>query len=206
MKLLLVRHGQTDGNVRGALDTALPGPPLTDLGREQAQDLATRLDGEPIVAVYASRAVRAQQTAAPLAAKLGLDVQVVDGVHEVAAGELEGKTDKDSITTYMSVVRQWTLGELASPIPGGETGEQVRGRMLDAVSRLRARHEQADPDATVVLVSHGGAIRLGGEWLAGNVDAEVANQGLIPNTGIVELTATDDGWTCLTWAGVPVAP
>ena len=206
MKLLLVRHGQTEGNVRGALDTALPGPPLTELGREQARDLATRLDGEPIVAVYASQAVRAQETAAPLAAKLGLDVQVLDGVHEVAAGDLEGNTDKDSVTTYMSVVRRWTLGELDPPIPGGETGAQVRGRMLDAVARLRAKHEQADPDGTVVLVSHGGAIRLGGEWLAGNVDAEVANQGLIPNTGIVELTATDSGWTCLTWAGAPVAP
>ncbi|UUV28365.1 histidine phosphatase family protein [Amycolatopsis roodepoortensis] len=200
MKLLLVRHGQTEGNVRGALDTALPGPPLTELGREQAQSLVTRLDGEPIVAVYASQAVRAQQTAAPLAAERGLDVQVLDGVHEVAAGDLEGKTDKDSITTYMSVVRRWTLGELDPPIPGGETGAQVRARMLDAVARLRAKHEQADPDGTVVLVSHGGAIRLGGEWLAGNVTAEVANQGLIPNTGIVELVAAPAGWTCLTWA------
>lgn len=206
MKLLLVRHGQTEGNVRGALDTALPGPLLTELGREQAQDLVTRLDGEPIVAVYASQAVRAQQTAAPLAAERGLDVQVLDGVHEVAAGDLEGKTDKDSITTYMSVVRRWTLGELDPPILGGETGAQVRARMLDAVARLRAKHEQADPDGTVVLVSHGGAIRLGGEWLAGNVTAEVANQGLVPNTGIVELVATPTGWTCLTWADSPVEP
>ncbi|KFU81106.1 probable phosphoglycerate mutase [Amycolatopsis lurida] len=204
MKLLLVRHGQTEGNVRGALDTALPGPPLTELGREQAQSLVKRLDGEPIVAVYASQAVRAQETAAPLAAERGLDVQVLDGVHEVAAGDLEGKTDKDSITIYMSVVRRWTLGELDPPIPGGETGAQVRARMLDAVARLRAKHEQADPDGTVVLVSHGGAIRLGGEWLAGNVTAEVANQGLIPNTGIVELVAAPAGWTCLTWADTPV--
>ncbi|WET79842.1 histidine phosphatase family protein [Amycolatopsis sp. QT-25] len=204
MKLLLVRHGQTEGNVRGALDTALPGPPLTELGREQARDLVKRLAGEPIVAVYASQAVRAQQTAAPLAAELGFEVQVLDGVHEVAAGDLEGKTDKDSITTYMSVVRRWTLGELDPPIPGGETGAQVRVRMLDAVARLRAKHEQADPDGTVVLVSHGGAIRLGGEWLAGNVTAEVANQGLIPNTGVVELVANPTDWTCLTWADVPV--
>ncbi|WP_410658556.1 histidine phosphatase family protein [Amycolatopsis sp. lyj-112] len=204
MKLLLVRHGQTPGNVRGALDTALPGPPLTELGREQARDLATRLDGEPIVAVYASQAIRAQQTAAPLAAKLGVDVQVIDGVHEVAAGDLEGNTDQDSIATYMGVVHRWTIGELDPPIPGGENGEQVRARMLDAVARLRAKHEQAEPDGTVVLVSHGGAIRLGGEWLAGNVTAEVANQGLVPNTGIVELVSTDVGWTCLTWAGAPV--
>lgn len=204
MKLLLVRHGQTDGNVRGALDTALPGPPLTELGREQARDLVLRLDGEPVVAVYASRAVRAQQTAAPLAAKLGFDVEVVDGVHEIAAGHLEGKTDKDSVAAYMSVVREWALGRLASSIPGGETGEQVRARMLDAVAGLRARHERAHADGTVVLVSHGGAIRLGGEWLADNVAADVANRSLIPNTGIIELEATDSGWTCLTWAGAPV--
>lgn len=204
MKLLLVRHGQTDGNVRGALDTALPGPPLTVLGHEQAQDLVLRLDREPIVAVYASHAVRAQQTAAPLAAKLGFDVQVVDGVHEIAAGDFEGKTDKDSVAAYMSIVREWTLGALASSIPGGETGEQVRTRMLDAVARLRAKHERTDSDGTVVLVSHGGAIRLGGEWLAGNVSAEVANQSLIPNTGIIELEATEAGWICLNWAGVPV--
>lgn len=206
MKLLLVRHGQTDGNVRGALDTVLPGPPLTELGREQARDLVLRLDGEPIVAVYASRAVRAQQTAAPLAAKLGFDVQVVEGVHEVSAGDLEGKTDKDSVATYMSALRDWTLGELTSPVPGGETGEQVRLRMLDAIARLRDEHERADPDGTVVLVSHGAAIRLGGEWLADNVAPEVANQSLIPNTGVIELEATDVGWTCLTWAGVPVEP
>ncbi len=148
--------------------------------------------------------MRAQQTAAPLAAKLGLDVQVVEGVHEVPAGDFEGKTDKDSIAAYMSVLRRWTLGELAPPIPGGETGEQVRTRMLEAVGRLRAKHEQADPDGTFVLVSHGGAIRLGSEWLATNVAPEIANQSLIPNTGIIELVATGLGWTCLTWAGNPV--
>jgi broad specificity phosphatase PhoE len=205
VRLLLIRHGQTDGNVRGALDTALPGPPLTDLGRTQADALAERLAGEPIVAVYASQATRAQQTAAPLAARFSLDVQVVDGVHEVVAGDLEGATDHQSIRTYMETVRRWTLGELEASLPGGESGTSVRTRMLDAVTRLRAKHEQADPDGVVALVSHGGAIRLTGEWLAPNVHADVANAALIPNTGLVEFDARPDGeWYCLTWVDTPL--
>ncbi|MEV6875631.1 histidine phosphatase family protein [Amycolatopsis sp. NPDC051128] len=205
MRLLLIRHGQTEGNIRGALDTALPGPPLTELGHRQAGELAARLAGEPIVGVYASQATRAQQTAAPLAARFSLDVQVVDGVHEVVAGDLEGHTGHESIRTYMDTVRRWTLGELTASLPGGENGTSVRTRMLDAVGRLRAKHEQADPDGVIALVSHGGVIRLGSEWLAPNVHADVANAALIPNTGLVELAARPDGqWHCLTWVDTPL--
>ena len=158
-----------------------------------------------MVAVYASRATRAQQTAAPLAARFSLDVQVVDGAHEVVAGELEGATDHASIRTYMDTVRRWTLGELAVSLPGGESGTSVRTRMLDVVGRLRAKHEQADPDGVIALVGHGGAIRLSGEWLAPNVHADVANAALIPNTGLVELAARPDGqWHCLTWVDTPL--
>lgn len=206
MRLLLVRHGQTEGNVRGALDTALPGPPLTELGRAQADELAARLAGEPVVAVYASQAIRAQQTAAPLAAGHGLDVQVLDGVHEVAAGDLEGHTERESIQIYMETFRGWTLGGLDTSMPGGERGADVRARMLDAAGRLRAKHEQAEPGGVVVLVSHGGAIRLGAEWLAPNVSADIANASLIPNTGVIELETRPDGrWHCLNWVHTSLA-
>ncbi|WP_326567581.1 histidine phosphatase family protein [Amycolatopsis rhabdoformis] len=205
MRLLLIRHGQTDGNVRGALDTALPGPPLTELGQEQAKALAGRLAAEPIVAVYASQATRAQQTAAPLAEVLGLEVQVIEGVKEVDAGDLEGATDAESIQLYMATARRWAVGELDAEIPGGESGEQVRARMVGAAEDLRAKHEPTNPDGTVALVSHGGAIRFGAEFLATNVPAAVAGSALIPNTGIVELRAEPDGtWTCLTWVDTPL--
>src|SRR5665647_1038410 len=74
MRLILVRHGQTSSNISRALDTAEPGPDLTDLGRAQAAALSRVLDGAPIGAIYASTLVRTQQTAAPLAAAHGLDV------------------------------------------------------------------------------------------------------------------------------------
>ncbi|OZM73189.1 histidine phosphatase family protein [Amycolatopsis antarctica] len=205
MKLYLIRHAQSTANVRKALDTALPGPPLTDLGREQAEALADELADVPVAAVYASEATRAQQTAAPLGRSKGLDVQVLKGVQEVYVGDLEGNTDRESIQTYVDTVGPWLRGDLGGAMPGGESGEQVRSRYLGAVGDLRARHADTDPDAVVALVSHGGAIRLGADWLSDNVRPEFADVGLLPNTGIVVLeTLPDGGWTCLRWAGVTV--
>ncbi|MCU1510800.1 MAG: histidine phosphatase, partial [Arthrobacter sp.] len=54
MRLLLIRHGQTPGNVLGQLDTAHPGPGLTELGERQAAALARSLTNEQIDLLYAS--------------------------------------------------------------------------------------------------------------------------------------------------------
>lgn len=207
MKLYLIRHAETESNVRGLLDTALPGPPLTDNGKRQAQALADRLRTEPISAVYASYATRAQQTAQPLAEALGLEVQAIEGVHEVGVGELEALGGQDAVRTYLQTTQAWTRGELSVAMPGGESGEQVRARFIAAVAELRAKHEAAVPDelpdAVIALVSHGGVIRLGAEWLSDNVRPEVADQRLLPNTGIVVLESLPEaGWTCLSWDGV----
>src|SRR3981081_3249271 len=95
LRLFLVRHAESEANARRVLDSAPPGLPLTAEGRRQAEDLAddsARSSGrEPVVAVSASTATRAQQTAAPVAARHGLPVQIVDGVQEAFLGELEGR-------------------------------------------------------------------------------------------------------------------
>lgn len=204
MRLYLVRHAQSTANVQRILNTALPGAPLTDLGLEQADALAEHLREEPIVAVYSSRALRARQTATPLATALDQEVQVIDGVQEVSVGDLEDRSDQTALDTYLEVVAPWTRGELGGSMPGGESGHQVRDRYLAAVGELRAKHAEIDPDGAVVLVSHGGAIRLGADWLCTNVRPEFADKGLLPNTGIVRLETDGARWRCLEWAGVTV--
>lgn len=203
VKLQLVRHAESTANVLRILNTAMPGPPLTENGRAQAQALAEQLAAEPVVAVYCSVAVRAQQTAAPVAAWHGLEVQVIEGVHEVFVGDLEDRGDPDGIDAYARVFLPWTLGELGHSMPNGESGLQVRDRFCEAVAQVRAKHEQEHPDGTVVLVSHGGAMRLCAELLADNVPANLAETGLIPNTGSIVLeTRNGGGWHCVSWAGV----
>ncbi|HEV7907890.1 MAG TPA: histidine phosphatase family protein [Pseudonocardiaceae bacterium] len=198
MRLVLVRHGQTASNVAKVLDTLPPGPPLTELGEQQALDLAEALADEPVIAVYASTALRAQQTAAPVAARHGLQVKVVDGVHEVYVGELEGRTDRPSWEGYHRTVTAWAEGDLDFPFPGGESGRDVVDRFLTTVREIRERHE----DGTVVLVSHGGAARMAALALAANVEPSLAENVLLPNTGRIALEADGDGWRCVSWPGV----
>jgi probable phosphoglycerate mutase len=197
---VLVRHGQTDANVAKVLDTLPPGPPLNEVGHAQAAALALAMadpaaDG-PLLAVHASVAVRAQQTAAPLAARLGLEVQVVEGVHEVFCGDLEGRADEAARGVFEQVNRAWADGDLSRPLPGGESAAQVRARFLPAVARLWRRYantdgantDGADTDGLVVLVSHGAAIRVAAAALIG----EYAETRYMPNAGRVVLAPLPD--------------
>ncbi|WP_112275946.1 histidine phosphatase family protein [Lentzea terrae] len=197
MRLLLVRHGETASNIERKLDTAMPGPPLTELGQKQARELSDVLVGEDIAAVYASIGLRAQQTAAPTADRLGLPVQILEGIHEIQVGSLEGRNDTEAYQTYLETVIKWAEGALDVAFPGGgETGQQVLDRFLGAIESIRQ-------DGTVMVVTHGGAGRMGALALADNVPVELA-ENLLPNTGVVVLETKGDGWVCRSWAGVEV--
>jgi probable phosphoglycerate mutase len=198
LRLVLARHGQTTANAEGILDTRLPGHPLTEEGHRQAAELADQLAGEPVVAVYASRALRARQTAKPIAARHGLTAQVLDGVHEVAIGNLEGRQQAEDHRRLHEVYRAWHGGDLQAAPPGGESGSQVLNRYLPDVATIRAAHS----GGTAVLVSHGAATRLAIVALADNVEGAFAGPRYLPNAATVLLEAHGEGWRCLRWDGI----
>jgi probable phosphoglycerate mutase len=195
LRLVLVRHGETTANAEGILDTRLPGHPLSEEGHRQAAELAQRLAGEPVVAVYASRALRAQQTARPVAARHGLAAQILSGVHEAFIGDLEGCRAPDAHRTLHELYRTWHYGDLEAARPGGESGKQVLNRYLADVAAIRSAHR----DGTAVLVSHGAATRLAVVALAANVDGSFAAPRLLSNAATVLLQADGTGWRCLRW-------
>ncbi|MFH0515776.1 histidine phosphatase family protein [Streptomyces sp. M41] len=203
MRLLLIRHGQTPSNLEHLLDTAVPGPGLTELGRAQAEALPEALAGEDIEAVYASTLTRTRLTAAPLAAARGLDVLVRDGIRELSAGDMEMLPgDVPQAKPYMRTVFAWAAGDTELRMPGGESGAQALAR-YDAVVA-----EAAGSGArTVAMVSHGAAIRMWTAARAVNVDVAFAAAHPLQNTGVVVLEGTPvDGWKVLAWAGAVVAP
>jgi probable phosphoglycerate mutase len=181
-RLVLVRHGQTDANVARALDSRPPGFPLNALGLEQAERAADRLAAEPVVAVYASVAPRARQTAAPIAARHGLTVEVVQDIHEIFCGDYEGRADHEARQHFDGVYGRWVKGELDLRMPGGESAAEVRDRVLPVLHTLWRRHAES-PDAAVVVVSHGGAIQQAARAM---ID-DYASTRYVPNTGRVEL-------------------
>ncbi|MDQ0636247.1 broad specificity phosphatase PhoE [Arthrobacter pascens] len=205
MKLLLIRHGQTPGNVLGQLDTAHPGPGLTELGQRQAEAMARSLANEPIGALYASTLLRTQVTAAPLARLHGLKVEVMDGLHEIEAGALEKLTDHESHKRYLGTVFAWAAGDLDRRMPAGPDGHEFFDRFDAAITRVAERAAQEGDGAAAAVVSHGAAIRTWAGRRAADTDHEFAARHVLSNTGIVALEGDPDaGWTLVHWDGSPV--
>jgi probable phosphoglycerate mutase len=198
-RLLVVRHGQSEGNVARVWTSSRDGFPLTPLGREQARAVAATFVDDGVVAVYGSPLPRALQTAEEIGAVLGAPVSVLEGVEELHVGDHEGGHD-DEVGPVASEVfgRWWRDGDLTSGFPGGETGEQIVARMRDSLDQVADRHV----GATAVVVSHGGAMAVGITALADNLDASFVAQHILANTEVVSLERTAAGWRCLSWAGI----
>jgi broad specificity phosphatase PhoE len=199
-RLVLVRHGQSHGNVDRRLDTRPPGAALTDLGRDQARAFARDL-AHPTGMIAHSVAVRAAQTAAEISGELGLAAHEFEGIHEVQVGDLEDRNDDDAIAEFETVYQRWHEGDLDVPMPGGETGNEVLDRYVPVLTQLRMRY--LDDHAwrgDIVVVSHGAAIRLVSAVLAG-VDASFALDHHLGNAESVVLTPITDGrWSCVQWS------
>jgi probable phosphoglycerate mutase len=201
-RLVLVRHGQSYGNVERRLDTLPPGAALTDLGHQQARTFATDWT-HPIAMVAHSVATRARETAAGIAGHLDLAATEFEGIHEVQVGDLENRNDDAAIDTFEAVYRSWHHGDLDVPVPGGETGQQVLDRVVPVLTELRLRHLDDDRwHGDIVVVSHGAAIRLVASVLAG-VDGAFAVDHHLNNAEPVVLSPITDGrWSCVRWGSL----
>lgn len=202
MRLLLIRHGQTPGNVLGQLDTAHPGPGLTDLGHAQAQSLVTSLAAENLSALYASNLLRTQLTAAPLSHARNISVNVRQGLHEIGAGDLELRNDRESILRYLETVYSWGLGDLGATMPGGADGHEFFDRFdadIEAISGSGA--------PVAAAFSHGAAIRVWVSSRARNIAPAFGAENRLENAEVVVLEGSSSGgWTLTQWADKNLFP
>jgi broad specificity phosphatase PhoE len=193
MRLLLIRHGQTPANVLGQIDTAHPGPGLTALGTSQAIAVAESLRHQNVGGIFASTLVRTQLTAMPFG-----EATVIDGLHEIEAGDLEGQTDRASVRRYLETAFAWGSGDLDVTMPGASDGHTFFRRFDSAIAAV----SHLD---TAVVFSHGAAIRVWTAARATNIPAIFAGNNELDNTGVVELSGSPaDGWTLVSWAGAPI--
>lgn len=190
-EILLVRHGESAPEVPGSPAPQVDGhsdPELAPDGLLQAERVADRLAGEHVDAIYVTTLRRTVQTAAPLAARLGLPLQVEADLREVHLGEWEG-TFRQHMASGDPVARRFIAEGRWDAIPGAEPREVFEARVRDAVARLAAAH----PDQRIVAVCHGGVI---GQILA---RASGAANGLAftgaDNGSISHLVVLGDRWT-----------
>ncbi|WP_280308323.1 bifunctional RNase H/acid phosphatase [Nocardia abscessus] len=148
-RLLLLRHGQTELSVQRRY-SGRGNPPLTPLGREQAARAAKMLAAKGgITAAVSSPLGRARETAEAAAAALGVPVEVHDGLIETDFGVWEGLTFAEAAQRDPDLHARW-IGDPTVAAPGGESFEEVTGRVDAARRDLLARY----PGANLVVVSH----------------------------------------------------
>lgn len=205
-RLVLVRHGQSYGNVERRLDTKPPGARLTDLGRQQAKLFAKQYEEHPPAVLIHSVAWRAVETAGGIAEHLGVQPLEAEGLHEVQAGELEDRTDLEAFSIFDRTYERWHFGDLDARMPGGESAQDVFDRYLPVVADLRLRHLENDASTgDIVIVSHGAAIRLVAAALAGVDPGFAVNRHLRNAEAVVLAPITDGRWSCVHW-GDAAAP
>lgn len=149
--LWLIRHGEAgaSGTFHGQSD-----PSLTARGHAQAEAVARALEGLPVAALYASDLARARETAAPAAARLGLEARAVPPLRERGFGRWEGRrADAVGRARPDALARLWSDPAFAPP--GGESFDALAARVLPAVDAVIARH----PGGAVAVIGHGGPHR-----------------------------------------------
>jgi probable phosphoglycerate mutase len=152
-RLLLIRHALNDW-VGKRVAGWTPGISLNEEGRKQAARLAGWLEPVPLEAIYASPLERALETAEPIAASHGLDVQVRESLGETNYGELTGKAMDDILKTDMW--KDFQAHPSRTRFPGAETIYEVQVRVATELEELLETH----PEGNIAIVSHADPIRV----------------------------------------------
>jgi broad specificity phosphatase PhoE len=160
VELWLVRHGETAWSLSGA-HTSFTDIPLTDRGRERAEELRAYLSKKQFAAVLVSPRQRAQETAR--IAGFGDVMQPEDNLVEWNYGESEGKTTKEMRAKYNDP--GWSVW--TRPIVGGESVEQVGARADKVIARaLELASEVNGETRRVALFAHAHILRiLAARWI-----------------------------------------
>ncbi|MFO0627060.1 MAG: histidine phosphatase family protein [Polyangiales bacterium] len=153
LQLVLVRHGESEGNRDGAF-AGHSASPLTARGRAQAERVAEVLATPPPDVIYASDLRRAVDTAAPLAARLNLPVITREALRERDMGAWVGRTFKDIEAQHPDDWRRLVDRDPDHRPPGGESHRACGARVGAALDEILAAH----PTGRVVVFSHGVAM------------------------------------------------
>ncbi len=154
MELVLVRHALPERIVK---EGSAADPPLTDLGRRQAEAAAKWLSVEKFDALYSSPMQRARETADPLASLLGLEIRLEDGIAEydrqsevyIPIEEVK-RSDDPELQAHWRALAEDRLDDLI------EDAHTFRPRVAEAIARIIGTHS----GQRVAAVCHGGVINV----------------------------------------------
>ena len=151
IRILLIRHGETDWNrihrFQGRSDL-----PLNQKGREQARALAVALKHEPITAIYSSPLIRAIETAHLIKMfHLSTPFFEEEALIEMDLGDFDGMEAKQWAAQFRDFRKAWQKNPASVKMPGGESLKDVQTRAIDALERITRMYP---PGSTLLICSH----------------------------------------------------
>ena len=190
MDLLIIRHAESYANTGRVFSNSGWKHGLTPKGFEQAEAAAMAIPGFFGVParIYSSHLRRACETAGVIAERLCVEHRALAELGEIAAGDLEGKSDARSWSIHNNVWNRWfQLGQTDARIPGGETMQEAVDRMMAAIARI----EEEEEGKKFAGVSHGGIIMALLLSKVYGLPDFIQRRGLISNCDMVHVAKKD---------------
>ncbi len=156
-RLVLWRHGRTEWNVTGRFQGQAD-VPLDEVGREQAAAAARLVAAFEPVSIFSSDLARTYQTAEPLAALTGLEIQTDKRLREIHVGSWEGLLGDEIRAQDPELAERVWRGDDVRRSPTGESPQEVADRVAEALGEIA---ETAEDGQTIAVVTHGLAGRVG---------------------------------------------
>src|SRR3712207_3762767 len=165
-RVLLIRHGQSQGNAERRFGGHSP-TPLSGLGHRQAEATARALSDRGVTAIYSSDLLRAVQTAEPLARATGLEITKTSALRERSVGLMEGLTFEEAAAAHPEEYASLLRRDFEHVLAGGESYRQLLDRAAHALDRAIADNQ----GGTIVVFSHTGTICILALHLMGALEA-----------------------------------
>ena len=154
--LYIIRHGQTDLNLKGIVQGRGVDSPLNTTGRKQAEAFYESSRGVNFDKIYTSTLIRTHQTIAHFL-KDGIPAEQLSGLDEIGWGIYEGKEQNPEIMSgFLDLTTQWRNGELDVAVEGGETPNQLLIRQHEALQHILSKSDEEK----VLVCMHGRAMRI----------------------------------------------
>lgn len=182
MKLFLIRHGQTDWNLKGKIQGSCD-IELNDTGINQAKELSKKIleEGYKFSKIYSSLQRRAVKTAEILSHAINLDYIVIKGLEEMNLGKWEGLSWKEVQEKYPIEYGKWYVNRRYTKTPKGESYQDLLERILPAIHKII--NENCED---VVIVTHS-AVIMSIQCYITNTPFEEIMKFKTNNTSIIEI-------------------
>lgn len=159
MRLVLVRHGETDWNktrrIQGISDLE-----MNETGRKQAEALAQALRDKKVEAIYSSPLKRARDTAHAIGRYHPVEIVTLSGLRELDAGEVDGLTYKEMAIRFGDFLEKWMKDCTSVRPPGGCTLPELQEQVWSAIEEILERQRpgkagrKKDEEGVVLAVTH----------------------------------------------------